>query len=403
MAHFFALLLVVVQVKPTLPPPVNFDARWATAFETLPAAQPGYDATTAYVPLKGGAPTIRTPAAPGTPTAPLTEIKMMPPELVAVDLDRGTIRWRIEATTTLTPATGGGLVFTVDEDVIEARDTATGALTWKASLPGGAAAPLYFDTGWLLASTPAGDLAAFRASDGVLVWRKQLGSRLAGPPGPALDRLVLPLADNRLVSVLLVNGETVWELHLDAAITGMLALDDQVVFGTAAKNLTSVESTRGRQRWTWRLGGDLAGIPAADDKRIFFASRDNLLRAVDRRSGNLRWKADLGARPAGGPLRLTNALMMPARPDGPQRLTDALVMPLVSNQIIGFDPETGNPAIAATAAGEIGLQPYVRRDARQTLPQLITVSREGQLQGFGRRFEPVPQLLGELPGAPAVP
>jgi hypothetical protein len=40
---------------------------------------------------------------------------------------------------------------------------------------------------------------------------------------------------------------------------------------------------------------------------------------------------------------------------------------------------------------------------RPTLPQLITVTREGQLQGFGRRFEPVPQLLQELPGLAAVP
>jgi len=78
-------------------------------------------------------------------------------------------------------------------------------------------------------------------------------------------------------------------------------------------------------------------------------------------------------------------------------------MPLVSNQIVGFDPETGKPSVTAATAGEIGVQPYVRRDVRQTLPQLITVSREGQLQGFGRRFEPVPQPLAELPGLPAVP
>ncbi len=131
----------------------------------------------------------------------------------------------------------------------------------------------------------------------------------------------------------------------------------------------------------------MAGIPAADDKRIYFASRDNMLRAVDRKSGNLRWKAALSSRPAGGPLRLN----------------DLLLMPLVSNQILGFDPETGKPTVTAAAAGEIGLQPYVRRDVRQTLPQLITVSREGQLQGFGRRFEPVPQPLGRASGAPAVP
>ena len=362
MAHLFALLLALFQAPAGAPPPISLDARWVQAFETLPAAAPGFDATTAYVPLNGG-------------------------QLVAVDLNRGTIRWQLPVKTAFTPATGDGLVFTVSEQTIEARDAATGATRWQTPLPGGAAAPLYWDTGWLLASTTAGDLAAFRAADGTLVWRRQLGAPLAAPPGPALDRLFLPLADNRLVSVMLTNGETIWEQQLTAPITGLLALEEQLVFGTAAKDLISVDVKRGRQRWSRRLGGDLAGIPSADEKRIFFASRDNLLRAVDRGSGNLRWKVDLGARPAGGPLALTIAL----------------VMPLVSSEILGFDPVTGKEAITATAAGEIGLQPYVRVGMRVTSPQLITVSREGQLQGFGRRFEPVPQMLTELPGLPAVP
>ena len=92
-----------------------------------------------------------------------------------------------------------------------------------------------------------------------------------------------------------------------------------------------------------------------------------------------------------------------ARPAGRCGCNDLLVMPLVSSQIVGFDPESGKPTVTATAAGEIGVQPYVRLDVRQTSPQLITVSREGQLQGFGRRYEPVPQLLTELPGLPARP
>lgn len=361
MAQFFTLLLALLQV-PAAAKPGALDARWVTAFETPPAATPGFDATAAFVPLKGG-------------------------QLVAVDLDRGTVRWRLDVVTEFTPATGDGLVFTVSEQTIEARDAMTGATRWKTPLPGGAAAPLYWDTGWLIASTTAGDLAAFRASDGVLVWRRQLGAPLVSRPGPALDRLFLPLADNRLVAVRLINGETVWELKLTAAVTSLLALEDQLVFGTAAKDLISVELSHGRERFKWRLGGDMAGTPVADDKRIYFASRDNIVRALDRKSGNLRWKADLGARPAGGPLRLT----------------EALLMPLVSSQIMGFDPVTGKEVVTATAAGEIGVQPYVRLDVRQTMPQLITVSRDGQLQGFGRRYEPVPQALPELPGLPSSP
>jgi outer membrane protein assembly factor BamB len=362
MAQIFALLLAIIQAPPApTAPQVSLDARWVATFETPPVATPGFDASSAFVPLEG--------------------------QLVAVDLNRGTIRWRLDVATAFTPATGEGLVFTVSEQMIEARDAATGQTKWQTPLPGGAAAPLYWDTGWLIASTTAGDLAAFRASDGTMVWRRQLGAPLVALPGPALDRLFLPLADNRIVAVSLASGETVWERTFSSPVKALVALDDQLVFGTTAKEVMSIDVSHGRERWRSKIGGDLAGSPAADDKRIYFASRDNILRAVDRKSGNLKWKAVLSSRPAGGPLRLN----------------DLLVMPLVSNQIVGFDPASGKPNATAAAAGEIGLQPYVRRDVRLTLPQLITVSRDGQLQGFGRRFEPVPQPLAELPGVTATP
>ena len=356
MAHVFALLLALVQA-PAAPPPASFDARWVTAFETPAATTPGFDTDSAYVPLKGG-------------------------QLVAVDLNRGTIRWTLDVATEFPPATGDGMVFTVTEQTIAARDGKTGEVRWRTALPGGAAAPLYFDTGWLVASTTSGDLAAFRASDGKLVWRRQLGSPLVSTPGPALDRLFLPLADNRLVAVTLADGETVWERTFPTAIRAMFALDEQLIVGTVSKDVFSLDVKRGHDRWNRRLGGDLAGLPTSDDKRIYFASRDNMLWAVDRKSGNLRWSAGLASRPAGGPLRI---------PIG-------VVMPLVSSQIVGFNPENGKPTVTAAAAGEIGVQPHVRPDARQTQPVLITVTREGQLQGFGRRFDPVPQLLPELPG-----
>jgi outer membrane protein assembly factor BamB len=360
MALLFAALIAILQVPATTVAPL--DPRWSIPFDTPPVAAAGFDATTAYVPLKGG-------------------------QLVAVDLDRGTIRWRLDVATPFTPATGDGLVFTTAEGAIEARDALTGVTRWRAPLPGGAAVPLYWDTGWLLASTPNGDLAAFRASDGTLVWRQPLGAPLATAPAPALDRLYLPLADNRLVSVLLATGETKWSRQLTSRITGLLALDDQLVFGTAGRDVVSVSLTNGRERWTWGVGGDVSGLPAADEKRIYFAARDNVLRAVDRKNGNLRWSASLPSRPSGSPLPLPNMILMP----------------LVGSAIAGFDRETGKPTVTVQSAGEIGLQPFFRPNARPTAVRLVTVSREGQLQGFAQRFEPVPGPLMELPGLPAVP
>jgi outer membrane protein assembly factor BamB len=362
MAHFFAVLLALFQPE-TPPAAPALDARWSVTFASVPVARPGYDATSAYIPLKEG-------------------------QLIAVDLDRGTIRWTLEQATAFTPATGEGLVFTASDQTIEALDAATGTTRWSTPLPGGAAVPLYYDTGWLLASTTAGDLIALRASDGTVVWRRQLGAPLSGPPGPALDRLYLALEDNRLVSVLLSSGETVWSRTLPARVMSMLALEDQLLVGTAARRFLSIDVKNGRDRWDWSIGGDISGLPAADDRRIYFASRDNILRALDRRSGNLRWKANLPSRPAGGPLLTATTVLMP----------------MVSSEIAGFEPESGKPAVTVRAAGEIGTQPFVRAATRATLPLLITVSREGQLQGFGRRFEPPPQALPVPPiGAPALP
>ena len=113
----------------------------------------------------------------------------------------------------------------------------------------------------------------------------------------------------------------------------------------------------------------------------------NVLRAVDRKNGNLRWSASLPSRPSGSPLPLPNTILMP----------------LVGSAIIGFDLETGKPTVTVPSAGEIGLQPFFRPNARPTAVRLVTVSREGQLQGFAQRFEPVPGPLMELPGLPAVP
>lgn len=362
MAHFFAALLAILQAAAPVPAPPSLDARWVITFESVPVATPGYDANTAYIPLQN--------------------------QLVAVDLDRGSMRWRLDVATPFTPAAGDGLVFIVTDQAIEARDTHTGAVRWRTPVPGGAAVSPYYDTGWLLASTPAGDLVAMRASDGEIVWRRQLGAALSGRPGPALDRLYLPLEDNRLVSVLLASGEIIWQRALPSRVTSLLALDDQLVVATAGKRLMSVDLRNGRERWGWPVGGDISGTPVADDKRIYFAARDNVLRAVDRGSGNLKWKANLPSRPAGGPLRLP----------------DAVLMPMVSSEIQGFDPETGKPATSVRAAGEVGSQPFFRATAKVTSPQLITVSREGQLQGFGRRFEPLPQALPvPLIGAAALP
>jgi outer membrane protein assembly factor BamB len=328
--------------------------------ETPPAAPPGYDRETAYVPLRGGT-------------------------MVAIDLDRGQIRWRRDLTTSVSPSVGGGLVFVGTDGLVEALSADRGLTKWRMPLPG-QLVTITWDSGWLLCSNDAGELAALRADDGELLWRAALGSALTLPPAAGLDRIYVALADGRVLSVDLARGSQVWERTLTGRITGMKAADGQLIVGTTDNMVFSLDLGTGRQRWRWRVGGDVAGPATSDDRHVYFAARDNVLRAVDLRTGNLRWNADLPARPIGGP----------------QVLAGRIVVPL-STTVGIFDPQTGKPEAQVTVAGEMGAAPYLRIDARPTSPRLVAITLDGQMQGFGLRYEDPPAPLQALPGQTVTP
>ena len=339
---------------------VALDPRWTVSFTTAPSAPAGYDQQLAYVPLKGG-------------------------ELVAIDLNLGHVAWTVPFPTASTPATGDGLVFAAGPEAITALEQRSGTTLWKTPIESPLAAALYWDTGWLLASTESGDLLALHAQDGRILWRQRFGSSLLVEPTPSGDWLYVALKDGRVAALALDTGEVAWSVPLNEPVTGMLALEDQLVVGTRKNLLHSLSLRDGRFRWSQRAGADTAGAPVADDKLVYFVALDNVLRALDRGSGNLRWKTNLPSRPAAGPLRTG----------------DVVLVPYVTNDIGAFTATKGTQAFTIHAAGEIGGVPFVRESARPTTPLLIAMSRDGALQGFAPRVEPPPAALGDLPGIKA--
>jgi outer membrane protein assembly factor BamB len=335
------------------------DVRWVVPLDSPPAATPAYDAATAYVPLRTGG-------------------------LVAVDLDRGLVRWRRDLTTTIAPSVGDDLVFAAAADGVEALAADTGRTRWRSPFPG-RLVTVTWDNGWLLCSNDAGDLAALRATDGELLWRATLGAPLVAPPAAGLDRVYVAIEGGQLLSLELATGHRSWSRQLPGRVTGLRAADGQLIVGTTANAVFSLELESGRQRWRWRIGGDAAGAAASDDRHVYFAARDNMLRAVDLRNGNLRWTSELTARPVGGP----------------QVLAGRVVVPLSSTVGI-FDPLSGKPEAQVTVAGEMGTAPHLRVDGRPTSPRLVAITLDGRMQGFGWRYEEPPAPLGALPGT-AVP
>jgi outer membrane protein assembly factor BamB len=301
---------------------------------------------------------------------------------LAIDLDDGQVRWKVALATPFTPATGDGLVFAAGDTLVIALDQRTGSTMWRAPLASPLSGPLYWDSGWVLASTESGELIALHAEDGRVLWRNAIGSPLIVKPSPSGERLYVALRDGRLAALDLETGATVWTYALNQDVTGMIALEEQLLVGTRANLLHSVSLDRGRIRWSQKAGADVLGAPAADDQFIYYVAFDNVLRALNRRNGNTRWTRNLPSRPSGGPLRVGNVVLVP----------------FSTNDIGAYLATSGAPAFTITAVGELGGTPFLRDNTRVTAPRLVAMSREGALQAFAARFEPPPAPLAELPG-----
>jgi outer membrane protein assembly factor BamB len=335
------------------------DPRWSLTFKEAPAAPAGFDREMAYVPAKSG-------------------------ELIAISLDDGTAKWTAALATHFTPATGDGLVFVAVERSIAALEQRSGEPVWRLDLESPVGAPPHWESGTLFVSLEAGDLIAVHPADGAVTWKNALGSPMIVAPTTSQDRLYAALRDGRLVAIGIDIGETIWTQVTNESVTGLLALQEQLLVGTKGNLLHSYSIDRGRHRWAQKVGSDVIGPAAADDDHIYFVAYDNVLRALARRSGNLRWTRNLPSRPSGGPVRIENLVLVP----------------FAAPTIGAYVAATGAEAFTIAAAGEVVGAPFVRENVRMTLPRIVAQSREGIIQSFAPRVEPPPAPLAALPGSP---
>jgi outer membrane protein assembly factor BamB len=272
---------------PAPTPPLTFPvhAAWSATLPDSPSFPPAYDTAHGYFSLRNN-------------------------QLVAVSLEDGTPAWSVECPTTAAPAAGSGLVFTGGAAGIESRSQKDGQLVWTRPIEGRITS-LYWDAGWLLAATDKGPLSAARASDGELLWQRDLGAPLHSAPSLAGDRLYLSLNDGRIVALSLQTGDVLWTNTLDKPGDGILALSERLYVGSLDDYFYCLDPDDGKRKWRWRNDADAIGMPVIDTRRVYFVALDNVLRALNRNSGSLVWKRGLPMRPSSGPLLTGNLLVVP--------------------------------------------------------------------------------------------
>jgi outer membrane protein assembly factor BamB len=250
--------------------------KWSVTLAAPPSFPAAYDDTRAFIALRTG-------------------------QLTAVSLETGKAEWSVDCPTLVAPAAGDQSVFIGGDRYVEARAQRDGATRWRAELDGKVTA-LYWNTGWLLAMTDKNALIALRGTDGTVMWRRELTSAPESLPAPDGDRLYLSLKNGAVVALAMQTGEPAWTIQLPQPGDGILAVGDRLYVGSQDNRFYCLSSKDGKVLWSWRTGSDVIGTPVVDSRRVYFVSLDNVLRALDRKSGSLQWSQSLPTRPVTGPL-----------------------------------------------------------------------------------------------------
>lgn len=298
------------------------------------------------------------------------------------------------------PVVAGGRIFVADSEArVVALDLATGSRAWRSDTRPeddgyayqGAGVAVAEDR--VLVGNGLGQAVALNAATGEEIWRKDLPGPARGAPAVDQGRMFIPLLDNQLVALSVADGNTLWTYRGISGGTGVLgaaapAVDSGIVVaGFPSGELVGIRAESGRVIWTDALGGargreslsDLTairGAPAIAGGRIFAAGLGGLVAALELRGGRRIWEREVGGAempwPAGdwvflvstdqvvaavsrenGAVRWTRELPAFGNPErrrdpigwtGPVLLGNRLWLASTTGDIVGIAPETGEIA-----------------------------------------------------------
>jgi hypothetical protein len=218
---------------------------------------------------------------------------------------------------------------------LRALDAATGAVVWTVPTTGLTAPPMVH--GDFLFIAMGEELTALKLADGAQAWSQSVG---LVEERPVVDgtRVYVPVSDGRLIALMLDTGEPIWEFDVGIKPTEPLIFHDKVYVGSAAKRFCSIEARNGVEAWCFPVGAGIVGQATADESHVYFVALDNLLRAHDRRNGNLKWKRDLKYRPS----------------SGPSLVGDTVCAPGASTRVLqAFESRSGTPGPQLALADEL--------------------------------------------------
>ena len=362
----FCITTIAAEPKADPTPLLLFPTRpvWTLALNNQITAPPAYDATRVFFSIEGD-------------------------RVVCYELLSGTQQWIANVRPQREPVVGDGLLFVVEPATLTALHVEDGTVAWQLPFTESLAMRPVWDNGWLVVSTSAGSVIAFRATDGHLIWSRDLGSPAHGLPALAADRVYVSTENGRVVALNVADGAPVWERRLGGAPNEILALDERLYVGATDRFFYCLMTRDGRIDWRWRIGGDIVGVATSDENNVYFAAQDNVLRALNRKSGGQQWLRALPFRPAWSPVTIGGTIVVAGQ----------------SQSLRAYKIADGTAAGELSAPAEIAAAAHVVENAATGLPTVLIVTHDIKAGAAGllvtRSIEPQSSPL--TPPNPPIP
>jgi len=241
-----------------------------------------------------------------------------------IDAESGRDMWKIDLAASpagdmvVSPgppgAASGFVAVPTVSGTIEVVDLETGAAAsaWEA---GGTAPSLSASRDRLFAVSSEGSVRAFRVGSPAPLWEARLPSPPSAPGAICRGRLLVGLADGRLVGLDLETGEVRTRKNLDSpALVAPGCGGKRAYVATRDNKLHALRLYRRSAGLKWRIrtGADPAAVPLLHEDQVLLLSKDTFLYGFNASNGSLRFRVRLDRRP--GPGALLGNLLFVAGP-----------------------------------------------------------------------------------------
>jgi outer membrane protein assembly factor BamB len=214
--------------------------------------------------------------------------------------------WGYEVGTLLefSPIVVDGTIYAMDNDaVFFALDADTGKRQWKHDEGKlNASSPAYSDGRLFGVTLVPGQVFALRASDGRLIWHKQLPGRSETSPLVQGGRIYVGSESGDVFAFEAKSGKLVWHKKTESSVKGGLAYNDGTVYvGDYAGQMYAFRAKDGAVRWQASdlgpgLGttGRFYSTPAIAFGRLYAGDADGRVYSFDARTGKIAWTHSTG-------------------------------------------------------------------------------------------------------------